>query len=99
LPVEDLRDMTWTCTTCPDKHLCRHWLSDVEQTDFHAFCPNAAQLDHALTVQAGCQHRALPAAGDPNDGAFKPTADDLRRMRAEASQREARALLDRAYML
>ena len=98
LSVEDLRDMTWTCTTCPDKRLCRHWLSDAEQTDFHAFCPNAAQIDHALTVHVGCQHRALPAAGDPNDGAFNPTADDLRRMRADASQREARALLERACM-
>lgn len=51
LPVEGLRDMTWTCTTCPDKRLCRQWLADKEQTDFHAFCPNAAQLDDALSKQ------------------------------------------------
>jgi len=100
LPVEDLRDMTWTCTTCPDKRLCRKWLSDIEETDFRAFCPNAAQLDHALaaTAQAGCRHRAPSAAGAPNDGAFHPTADDLRRMRVEASQREVRALLDGACL-
>src|SRR5262249_55994706 len=48
LPVEDLRDMTWTCTTCPDKRKCRAWLADIEATDFHSFCPNAAPLDHAL---------------------------------------------------
>lgn len=51
LPVEDLRDMTWTCTTCPDKRRCREWLSGIEQTEFRAFCPNAAQLDHALSEQ------------------------------------------------
>lgn len=51
LPVETLRDMTWACTTCPDKHLCRRWLADKDQTDFHAFCPNAAQLDLALSQQ------------------------------------------------
>lgn len=51
LPVESLREMTWTCTTCPDKHHCRRWMSDIEETDFHAFCPNAAQLDAALLKQ------------------------------------------------
>src|SRR5258708_39544525 len=56
LPVEDLRDMTWTCTTCPDKRKCREWLADVAETDFHAFCPNAAPLDHALAA-------AVPAGG------------------------------------
>jgi uncharacterized protein YjiS (DUF1127 family) len=30
LPVESLRDMTWTCTTCPDKRQCREWLSGIE---------------------------------------------------------------------
>ncbi|MBX9945094.1 MAG: hypothetical protein K2Y40_13500 [Reyranella sp.] len=48
LPYEGLRDMTWTCTTCPDKPRCREWLSGVEETEFRTFCPNAAQLDHAL---------------------------------------------------
>jgi uncharacterized protein YjiS (DUF1127 family) len=51
LPVESLRDMTWTCTTCPDKHRCRQWLLGVEETEYRTFCPNAAQLDHALSKQ------------------------------------------------
>lgn len=51
LPVESLREMTWTCTTCPDKHYCRRWMADVDATDFHAFCPNAAELDAALSKQ------------------------------------------------
>lgn len=92
LPVETLRDMTWTCTTCPDKRHCREWLADIEATDFRSFCPNAAQLDHALLL---C-HRPPPAGGSPNGGTFYPSADDLRRMRAEARQREVRALLDTA---
>lgn len=100
LPVESLRDMTWTCTTCPDKRYCRRWMADTEGTDFHAFCPNAAQLDSALIAQgqAGGQRRDAPAAGGSRDGAYYPTNDDLRQMRAEASQREARALLDRAHL-
>jgi len=51
LPIEVLRDMTWTCTTCPDKRKCRVWLAEAEGTDFHSFCPNAAQLDQALQNQ------------------------------------------------
>jgi hypothetical protein len=51
LPVESLRDMTWTCTTCPDKRRCREWLSGGEGTEFHSFCPNADQLDNALLQQ------------------------------------------------
>lgn len=51
LPVESLRDMTWTCTTCPDKRRCREWLSGAEQGGFRTFCPNAAELDHALSKQ------------------------------------------------
>lgn len=51
LPVESLRDMTWACTTCPDKRRCREWLSGTEQTKFRSFCPNAAQLDDALSKQ------------------------------------------------
>ena len=89
LPVETRREMGWTCTTCPDKRRCRKWLSGVEETDFHSFCPNAAQLDDALLEQ-GIVHAC------PHDGAFHPSADDLRRMRAEANRREVRALLDMA---
>lgn len=51
LPVESLRDMTWTCTTCPDKRRCREWLSGSERTGFPSFCPNADQLDNALSKQ------------------------------------------------
>lgn len=51
LPVESLRDMTWTCTTCPNKRQCREWLFSAEETECRAFCPNAAQLDHALSKQ------------------------------------------------
>ncbi len=51
LPVESLRDMTWACTTCPDKRRCREWLSGTEQTEFRTFCPNAEQLDYALSKQ------------------------------------------------
>ena len=90
LPVETLRDMTWTCTTCPDKRRCRKWLSDIGETDFHSFCPNAAPLD-----QFSC-HRDPPAGGSPYDGTFYPSADDLKRMRTEARQREVRVLLDAA---
>jgi len=32
LPVEGLRDMTWTCTTCPDKRKCREWLSGARRS-------------------------------------------------------------------
>jgi len=92
LPVETLRDMTWTCTTCPDKRHCRKWLADGGETDFHSFCPNAAQMDQALSSS----HRAPSAGGGPNGGAYYPSADDLRRMRAEARQREVRVLLDAA---
>lgn len=51
LPVESLREMTWTCTTCPDKHYCRRWMADLKATDYHAFCPNAPRLDVALQEQ------------------------------------------------
>ena len=49
LPVESLRDMTCACTTCPDKRQCREWLAGTEETQFRDFCPNAAELDHALS--------------------------------------------------
>jgi hypothetical protein len=92
LPVETLRDMAWTCTTCPDKRHCREWLADAESTDSHSFCPDAAQLDRAVPSS-----RRDPASGDTltRDG-FYPSADDLRRMNAEARQREVRALLHMA---
>ncbi|MDP2332389.1 MAG: DUF6455 family protein [Reyranella sp.] len=51
LPLDGLRDMTWTCTTCPNKRQCREWLFSIEETEGRAFCPNAAQLDHALSKQ------------------------------------------------
>jgi uncharacterized protein YjiS (DUF1127 family) len=51
LPVETQRDMAWNCTTCPDKRLCRHWLAGTEETQYRSFCPNAAELDHALAKQ------------------------------------------------
>lgn len=51
LPVESLRDMTWACTTCPDKGRCRDWLAGPEPTGYRAFCPNAEQLDHAVAKQ------------------------------------------------
>lgn len=52
LPVESLRDMTWTCTTCPDKHRCRAWLAGSEDSGFRAFCPNAEQIDHFKSRQS-----------------------------------------------
>lgn len=101
LPVESLRDMTWTCTTCPDKRKCRQWLFSIEEVDFRSFCPNAAQLDYALKdpAQAGRRHCSPPANGGPNDGFFRLSEDELRRMRAETSRREARTLLDGPHML
>lgn len=48
---------------------------------------------------AALWHRAAVATGGPNDNAFCPSADELRRMRAEASRREARALLHMALLL
>src|SRR5262249_32287023 len=100
LPVEDLRDMTWTCTTCPATRKCRPSLPDIEEPDFRSFCPKAAQLDQAGAAggRAGGRPPAPAAAGGRNDGAYHPTADDLRRMRAEASRRETRAALDGAHL-
>ncbi len=100
LPVETLRDMTWTCTTCPDKRQCRKWLADGRETDFHSFCPNAAQLDSALSgeppVETMPRHSAAPAGDRPNDDAYYPSGDDRRRMLAEARQREVRVFLNSA---
>lgn len=51
LPVESLRDMTWACTTCPDKRKCREWLAGPGGPQFHHFCPNAAELEYSLSKQ------------------------------------------------
>jgi len=100
LPVETQRDMLWTCMNCGDKRHCRHWMAEVDQTDFHSFCPNAAELDQALAKQhpAGHSdsHRGPPSDG-PNDDTYYPSADDLRRTRAETRRREVRTLLDTAF--
>lgn len=95
LPVEVLRDMTWACTTCPDKRRCRVWLSDRGDADFHGFCPNASQLDEAVLQQhpAG----ASTQGGIPNGGTFCPSADERRRMRAEARARKVRVWLDAGF--
>ncbi|MFO1163067.1 MAG: DUF6455 family protein [Reyranellaceae bacterium] len=91
LPVEELRDMTWACTACPDKRKCREALAEADEPDFHSFCPNADHLDHALGA-------AAPARA-ANDGDYRPTADDFRRLRAETSQRETRAMLYGVHLL
>lgn len=51
LAVETLRDMTWTCTTCPDRGKCGEWLAGTAEVEFRSFCPNAEQLDYALSYQ------------------------------------------------
>lgn len=100
LPVESLRDMAWTCMNCRGKRRCRQWLSDSKGPDFHSFCPNAAELDDALSkqhperVSSTCQ--APPAGRGPRDGIFHLSADELRRMQLEARRREVRVLLDSA---
>jgi hypothetical protein len=102
LPVESRREMTLTCTACPDKRRCRKWLSANEETKFPDFCPNAAQLDYALSEQrpealAEWRRESRLAAEGATDGDYCPHADDLARMRVEARQREVRALLDLAH--
>jgi hypothetical protein len=47
----NLRDMTWKCTTCADKPLCRGWLNSGATLGFDAFCPNSAELDRALLAK------------------------------------------------
>lgn len=100
LPVESLRDMAWTCMNCRGKRRCRQWLSDSNGPDFHSFCPNAAELDDALSRQhpelASSPRGASPAGPGPHGGIFRPTADELRRMQADAHRREVRVLLDSA---
>lgn len=86
LPVESQRDMAWTCMNCADKGHCHEWLADRVATDYHAFCPNAPTLDDALTRQgAGAAAAAASASGDSEaDTPYRPTADELRRLRSEA---------------
>jgi uncharacterized protein YjiS (DUF1127 family) len=55
LPIESLRDMTWTCTSCPDKAKCREWLAGVDRPQYRSFCPNAEQLDYALSERPRSQ--------------------------------------------
>jgi hypothetical protein len=43
-----MREMGWACTTCADKRRCREWLASGDETEFRAFCPNAALLDYEL---------------------------------------------------
>lgn len=100
LPIETLREMAWTCLNCRGKRHCRQWLSDNKGPDFHSFCPNAAELDDALSKQqpelASPTRQAPPAGRGPCDGSFYPSADELQRMQAEARRREVRVLLDSA---
>jgi hypothetical protein len=51
VPVEAVREMGWACTTCVDKGRCREWLANGEETEYRAFCPNAALLDYELLKQ------------------------------------------------
>ena len=91
----NLRDMTWKCMTCQDKPQCRDWLAGTERTGFQDFCPNSAEFDRvvgAATPSVGPV--GAPAAGAWSEGAYCPTADERRRMRADALRRETRALLD-----
>jgi hypothetical protein len=62
LPIESQRKMTWACTTCPDKRLCRAWLAGTDHTHFYTFCPNAAELEYALSSSTRPSPDA--AAGD-----------------------------------
>lgn len=66
LPIESLRDMSWNCMNCLAKRHCRQWLSDNKGLDFHSFCPNAAELDDALSKQhpeLASSTRQAPPAG------------------------------------
>ena len=100
LPIECQRDMAWTCMNCRSKRRCRQWLSDNKGPDFHSFCPNAAGLDDALSKQhpelASSTRQGPPAGRGPRDSVFHPSADELRRMQADARRREVRVLLDSA---
>jgi hypothetical protein len=51
MPVAAMREMASTCMTCTDHRRCREWLASGEETEFRAFCPNAALLDYALLRQ------------------------------------------------
>ena len=51
VPTVALREMAWTCVGCTDKRRCHEWLAGGEETEFRAFCPNAALLDYELLKQ------------------------------------------------
>ena len=51
IPSYTLRDLGWTCVGCTDKRRCREWLSSGDDTEYRAFCPNAALLDYELLKQ------------------------------------------------
>jgi hypothetical protein len=47
-----LRELGWTCVGCTDRQRCREWLSGSDdETEYRAFCPNAAVLDYELLKQ------------------------------------------------
>lgn len=98
----NLRDMTWTCTTCADKPQCRDWLAGSETTGFHTFCPNSAELDRAIldapprrSVGASAVVATAAAPAVPsNAGTYRLTADERKRLRADRWRRETRAMLN-----
>lgn len=51
MPVDTMREMGWACTICTDKRRCREWLVAGDDSEYRAFCPNAALLDYALLKQ------------------------------------------------
>ena len=51
IPSYELRELGWTCVGCTDKRRCREWLSGGDETEYRAFCPNAAFLDYQLIRQ------------------------------------------------
>ena len=99
----NLRDMTWKCTTCADKPQCRTWLDSGATLGFEMFCPNSAELGRAQRATAATGKAAdaaagtdvdWAAAGGSSDGAYWPTADERKQMRAARHRRQVRALLD-----
>ena len=53
IPGYTLRELGWTCVGCTDKRRCREWLSGGDDTEYRAFCPNAASIDYELLKQRG----------------------------------------------
>src|SRR4051794_22569583 len=81
-----------------DQRQCRRWLADCEAIDLHSFCPNALELERALSAQGPPQsrHGGPPAVGRLAPAPYHPSADEVRREKAEARRREVRVLLDSA---